>query len=311
MSYAVVGCAGCSGLGFDGGVGAPGSGVWTSEVSVRGLAGQAASVPEIIAAALEGKGFTSVSSDWKAGGKVWFRYAWPASGALFAEMLVDSTRRSAVRQCLLLAVQRVSQLRPASPPVVFVLTGGSTVPAAATPPPPTPADTLPGDTTTTTNPVNLDQLRTTKPTLVLQRLLIQKGFNLGSSGADGRFGPATKAQLLLALGTPAPAGGFVGVTAPPASEVTMMVREWEHIMALPDAPPGTVTTPRRPVVLPVGVTLDTTDGGANMAGGIQLMDWLPWVIGGSALLGVGAFFLFYKPKRKVAKNRRRRSSRSR
>jgi hypothetical protein len=43
-------------------------------------------------------------------------------------------------------------------------------------------------------------------------------------------------------------------------------------------------------------------------GGIAVMDWLPWALGGAALLGVGGYFI-YRGKKKVKANRRRRRRR--
>jgi hypothetical protein len=89
------------------------------------------------------------------------------------------------------------------------------------------------------------------------------------------------------------------------TSVSIRAAVWNGVSGLPNRP--VEETRRRP---PVEAPAPTSDAVAPLenGGGIELMQWLPWAIGGTVLVGVGAFFLLRKPARKPVRNRRRRRS---
>jgi len=113
------------GLGFDRLVEGITEGTWVTEMSVLGLTGQAASVPGTVKRFLEAQGFTSVSSDWKEGGKVWVRYSWPRGSELAPASLMETPVYRRDR----LTIGLINAARDLGPSVRFAMTGGEVIPA--------------------------------------------------------------------------------------------------------------------------------------------------------------------------------------
>ena len=130
-----------------------------------------------------------------------------------------------------------------------------------------------------------------KPTRELQTLLAAKGFDPGP--IDGKWGTRTSTALNRAA---AAAGLAADGTVGSGATVNLYLAVWSAINALPSNPvtPGTPNGGRPSVV-------ETAE---NCAIGkpSTTKTWLPWAIGGGALLGIGAFFYARKPKRAVAAN---------
>jgi hypothetical protein len=147
-------------------------------------------------------------------------------------------------------------------------------------------------------------------TRAVQQALIRAGLDVGPAGADNEWGGYTSSAFLTARGrTSLP---FVYQIAPDRHSVSMPSDAWLAIQTLPAAPPARPgTTVPRPGPAPdggsIGPALDPIvlpdSSGPNL---------LPWIIGGIALAGIGAYFYFTpgKKARPVAANRRRRGVRA-
>lgn len=158
----------------------------------------------------------------------------------------------------------------------------------------------------------------------LQRVLIQKGFNVGSTGADGTWGTRTLSAISSALGVEA-GYEFRNVSGERGSQTVQAPEAlWRQLNAMPDRPPGTgtgaggrsrepaktTTTTTRPSTT-IGPSTLPDENGYESSG----MDWgqaWPYAAGAAGLLALGGFFLWQgRRKRAVAANRRRRRRRRR
>lgn len=153
---------------------------------------------------------------------------------------------------------------------------------------------------------------TSVPAREAQTALYARGFDIGSAGADGNFGTASRAALVRALERvyrgPVPSSAWSATT----SSIRVRSDLWPQVLALPmtrsSAPPSgggtstrTTSTPEAPLTPPEveepGIMSRLTSG------------YTPWVIGGVVLAGIGAVIVL-SPK-KVSANRRRRHRRHR
>jgi len=165
---------------------------------------------------------------------------------------------------------------------------------------------------------------------VVQRGLIVAGVSPSPGTPDNKWGPNTQASLSAWLTTEAgrhrisasDVRATFGNIAPRATTITLpnaLASRLERLSGDYTSTTSGGTTTRRTSTTS---TTSTTNGGATTNGngvpsvangnGIQLMDWLPWAIGGVAFVGIGAAFLLMPKKGArrpaVARNRRRRRS---
>lgn len=285
------------GLGID----RPASGDYSQYVFVTSLhpisglpAGTASLVPRKIKDALLSVGLRNVDAGWSSGGRLWVRYYVPGKqGGFEGSWGSESYRQKRVREGLAAAASALG------PNVTFGLSDGSHVPAGRTPTG-TAAENTQEGASVIRSKADSDSTPMEVPVVELQRLLLQKGFSVGSSGADGVWGPATTSAYQRALGGTDPS---VNVSSDRRT-VTVWKSHLDAIKALPDnpTPSPTRTAPTRaPAEPPADM----------MPEGVPLKAWLPWTAGAVALLGVGGYFLYKGKKRKVAANRRRRRRRRR
>jgi hypothetical protein len=285
MSYS-TGYHRSSGLGFDsmiGGssstAGATGGTYRFTIMRVCGLpSGRDAEVEQVIAQELlNALSATSRRARWISGGRVEVTYTVASS------YLSNARRQEALRQALRDAARYLG------PNVGFRLSDGTTV-----------GRTAPCSSTTQV-PRGLDVPAPTSISVrSLQQLLLQKGFSVGPSGADGRWGTNTEGALTSALGAPAGRSISAGAT-----EVDIPTAELDRIRALPDRPVGTAQpSAPRPDVPEVPIEEPPVRDEAGEAA----MQILPWAIGAVALLGIGGYFMWRSRRapRYATANRRRR-----
>lgn len=267
----------------------------TSLHPILGLpTGTAASVPRKIKDALLSAGLRNVDAGWGSGGRVWVRYYVPGKqGGFEGSWGNESYRQKKVRDALAAAASNLG------PNVTFGLADGSHVPAGRTPSGTAAEDTSEGASVIRSKS-STDSTAAEMPVVDLQRLLLQKGFSVGSAGADGVWGPATTSAYQRALGGTDPA---VNVSADRRT-VTVWKSHIDHIQALPDQPAPSPTR-SAPSPAPAEPPADM------MPEGIPLKNWLPWTAGAVVLVGIGGYFLYKGRKRRVAANRRRRRRRRR
>lgn len=267
----------------------------TSIYPVRGLpSGAASSTPREISDALKRVGFEMAEAGWGEGGRIWLRYGTPGFGANPEGQWGNETyRRDKVKEGLTRAARAIG------PDVTFGLSDGTTLPAGRSASAPKAEDTSEGQTAIKEK-MGSGRRLLTMTTREVQNLLLQKGFSVGSSGADGVWGPATSSAYERALGGKDPA---VSVSAD-KREVTVWESHLNHIRGLPNQAVPSETR--------VSPTAAPTEPPADlMPDGIALKQWLPWTAAAVALVGVGGYFVYKGRKKRVAANRRRRRRTSR
>ena len=151
----------------------------------------------------------------------------------------------------------------------------------------------------------------TLPVTWVQRVLMQKGFGVGSTGADGIWGPNTRAAFDRALGS-----GSSSQVNVSGGNITMPTAMQDSLIALPDrelqSGGGGGGGTRTPSPSP-GSELTESDLPTEEppGAGINWDEIWPWAVGGGALLLVGGGLVYAgRRKRAMKANRRRRRRRS-
>jgi len=146
---------------------------------------------------------------------------------------------------------------------------------------------------------------------LVQQALIDKGFSVGATGADGAWGRNSRAGYDRALGA-----GSSAQTRVDGSNLILPEAHWHRLMSMPNR--------QAPVTPPSGGGASPSGGGSSPAAadptllepidaGTDWMSYWPYAAGGAAVLGLGGFFIWKGRKARMQKNkrRRRRSSRGR
>jgi hypothetical protein len=274
-----------------------GAGYFVTELSPYGiLPAVAGSVPAAVVSAMRGVGFQYVTSNWGRTGRVWVRFYDPGSRSLdiAGRERSDSERPAKVTRAIRSAESAIGSGR--------LLLPGESPPAGVSPtPPPAPSSTPPAGESSMSTTSAAAELSATE----VQRALIRAGFSVGRSGADGEFGTNSRAALDAAISR-------LGLSAPytvstDRRTVSLPANVWAAIQALPARAPsggggGGGRTPAAEEVAP-----PPPPPPDEAAGGFLSTPW-PWVIGGVALAGAGAWLLLSSPSKgsAMAMNRRRR-----
>lgn len=157
----------------------------------------------------------------------------------------------------------------------------------------------------------------------LQRVLIQKGFNVGATGADGTWGTRTLSAVSSALGVEAGYEFRSVAGARGAQTVQAPEALWTRLNAMPNRAAGTgegAGGRSREAAKTETTGGSTTIGPSTLPDEPPMVDegidWgatLPWVAGTGALLAIGGYFLWSGRRRRkpVTANRRRRRRRRR
>lgn len=148
-----------------------------------------------------------------------------------------------------------------------------------------------------------------KPVRDLQRMLMQKGYNVGRTGADNIFGDKTRSALNRALGRDV--SSQISVSSD-RHTIRMPVSFWVELSGLRDGAGGESTTPPSPRPSPTPSPIENGDTEV-VPDAVEetVVKALPWAIGAVAFAGIGAYFVYRGRRRRVAANRRRRRRRRR
>lgn len=153
----------------------------------------------------------------------------------------------------------------------------------------------------------------TKTVRQLQQLLLQKGFSVGSSGADGTWGSRTRGALERALGRQVEMS--IQIAGSRGSQtIRMPYAWWVELASKPDRPISAPSTAPEPTTTIGPSTLPGGEEPYLDAGGTDWGRMVPYALGATALLALGGYFLWTGKKarrRRVAANRRRRRRSSR
>jgi len=134
----------------------------------------------------------------------------------------------------------------------------------------------------------------------LQRELVRAGFDIGRSGVDGLWGPATKGALDRALARTGLTGGAWRYSAS-RDRVTLTAAAWSAIGRLPAGAGGErqsrTRRPSSPSSPPAteDFTVPVASQRAGMLGGVPLWAW-----GLLGAAGVGVWLYTRKPRRAAA-----------